>query len=532
MQLRPYQQKIIESVRTGFTAADGQRQLVVCPTGGGKTIIFSALAQAMQPQRTLILAHREELVDQAIQKLYKSTGILAGKEKAEFCASRRDPVVVASVQTMQRRLGKWPQDHFALVVPDEAHHAISDSWQQVLKHFAPAKVVGFTATPDRGDKKNLGKYFQSVAADISLFELINQGYLSRISVKSVPLKIDLCDVKQTAGDYNAEDLGDALAPYLGSIAEAIREEATFRRTLVFVPLIATSKKFVEVCREKGINAEHVDGTSEDRKDILERFGQGKFDLLSNAMLLTEGFDDPGIDCVVILRPTRSRALYSQMVGRGTRTAPDKKNLLLLDFLWLHETHNLIRPAHLVAKSEEEAEEVTALAAARPGGETQEELDLEGLMSEVQAQREKKLRQELEKKAKARPKTVDAMEYCMLLLNDQHLSTYEPTHSWEYGKVTPGQSQILLSAKIDPNTVSNTGMAAKIIDSIVLRQRMGLASPRQLKYLHQFKAANANTLTMAQASEFLGKKFGEKRVAEVDKDQFVYRRGFAVKEKAA
>lgn len=531
IQLRPYQQKIIEAVRAGFGTPDGDCQLVVAPTGSGKTVMFSAMAQMMQPQRTLILAHREELVDQAIQKLWKSTGILAGKEKAEFCATRRDPVVVASVQTMQRRLGKWPADHFALVVPDEAHHAISDSWQQVLKHFTGAKVVGFTATPDRGDKKNLGKYFQSVAAEISLFELINQGYLSRISVKSVPLQIDLGSVRQTAGDYNESDLGDALAPYLGLIAQAIREEATFRRTLVFVPLIATSKKFVEVCREAGINAEHIDGTSEDRKEILARFAAGEFDLLSNAMLLTEGFDDPGIDCVVILRPTRSRALYSQMVGRGTRTAEHKKNLLLLDFLWLHETHNLIRPAHLVAKSQEEAIDMTAFLA-KPGGESQEELDLEGLMSEVQAQREKKLREELEKKAKARPKTVDAMEYCMLLLNDSHLSNYEPQHSWEYGKVTREQAQVLLSAKIDPDTVSNTGMASKIIDSIVLRQRMSLASPRQLKYLRQFRHPTPDTVSMADASEFLGKHFNDKKLSTVNKSEFVYRRGFVVKGKAA
>jgi superfamily II DNA or RNA helicase len=531
MTLRPYQQRIIDAITAGFKAEDGHRQLVVAPTGSGKTVMFSALAQAMQPGRTLILAHREELVDQAIQKLYKSTGILAGKEKAEFRASQRDAVVVASVQTMQRRLGKWPADHFALVVPDEAHHAISDSWQQVLTHFAPAKVVGFTATPDRGDKKNLGKYFQSIAADISLFELINQGWLSRISVKSVPLQIDLKEVQQTAGDYNVHDLGDALAPYLGSIAEAIKEEAAFRRTLVFVPLIATSKKFVEVCRAAGINAEHIDGMSDDRKDKLERFGRGEFDLLSNAMLLTEGFDDPGIDCVVILRPTRSRALYSQMVGRGTRTAPDKKNLLLLDFLWLHETHNLIRPAHLVAKSEEEAKDLTALAAAKPGGESQEEMDLEGLMSEVQVQREKKLREELERKAKARPKTVDAMEYCMLLLNDQHLTNYEPQHSWEYGKVTPAQSAVLLQAKIDPLTVTNTGMASKIIDSIVLRQRMNLATPRQLKYLRQFRHPHPETASITEASEFLGKHFNDKKLNSVNKSEFVYRRGFARKDAA-
>ncbi|HYE30256.1 MAG TPA: DEAD/DEAH box helicase family protein, partial [Methylomirabilota bacterium] len=254
LSLRPYQEQILAAVQSGYEAY--QKQLVVCPTGGGKTIIFSHLAQAMLPRRTLILAHRDELLDQAIEKLHRATGVFAQKEKADFKASLSAPVVVASIQSMQgKRLAKWPQDHFGLVVVDEAHHVMAASYRNVLRHFdAHAKVVGVTATPDRADRINLGRYFQRVAAEVSLYDLIHQGYLSRISVKAVPLQIDISKVSQKAGDYSETELAEALAPYLRQIAQAIREEATFRKTLVFLPLIATSKAFAEICREEGIAA--------------------------------------------------------------------------------------------------------------------------------------------------------------------------------------------------------------------------------------------------------------------------------------
>lgn len=346
MQARQYQSEVIAAVERGW--GEFSRQLVVVPTGGGKTIIFAMLA-ARQPGRTLILAHRDELIDQAIAKLGAATGIRAGKEKAEHSASLSDRVVVASVQTMLRRLDDWPADHFALVVADEAHHAVSDSWQKVLNHFdRHARVLGVTATPDRADKRQLGSYFEAIAAEVKLFDLVRDGYLSPIAVKSVPVKIDLSSVKQTAGDFDQAELGHAIEPCLSEIARAIKEHASFRRVLCFLPLIATSQKFVEACNQAGLSAVHIDGNDPQRREKLVRFGQWEFDVLSNAMLLTEGFDDPGIDCIVVLRPTRSRPLYAQMIGRGTRVDETKENLLLLDPLWMHERHTLTRPAHLLS----------------------------------------------------------------------------------------------------------------------------------------------------------------------------------------
>lgn len=516
MQQRPYQSEAVAAVIEGFKTF--RTQLAVLPTGAGKSCIFAWLAKHWTEAgaRVCILAHREELIDQAIDKLHAATGIVADKEKAEHRASLNSQVVVASVQTLKgKRLQGWPSDHFDYIVVDEAHHVLAQSYLDLLAYFPKAKVLGVTATPDRGDKKNLGKFFENIAFEVSLFDLINQGYLSRICVQSIPLQIDLRGVKQTSGDYDAQQSADALAPYMESIADALREEATFRRTLVFLPLIATSQKFAAVCESRGLRAAHVDGMSPDRKDILRRFAAGDFDVLCNAMLLTEGFDDPGIDCVVILRPTRSRALYSQMCGRGTRLAPDKKNLLLLDFLWLHETHNLIRPAHLVAGASEVADAITELAASKAqGGATQEELDLEVLNTEAQAQREEKLRKELEAKAKKKARVIDAMDYC-LSVHDAATAEYQPVTKWETAPVSQGQREILAQWKIDPDSVRCAGHASKVIDTIITRQRMGLASPAQIRMCRQLGHANADKLTKDQASAYLDARIGNKNKKQTE-----------------
>jgi len=506
MQLRPYQQIAVDSTIAGF--GKYQRQLGVLPTGGGKTIVFCKLAEYfLRYGRTLILAHREELVDQAIHKLHSATGLFASKEKAQHKASLNSDIVVASVQSMQRRLSKWPKNHFALLVADEAHHAISNSWQQVLTHFSSAKILGVTATPDRGDKQNLGKYFESIPFEVHLFDLIHQGYLSPISVKSIPLKIDLGDVRQTAGDYNASDLGNSLRPYFHSIAQAIRDEAVFRKTLVFLPLVATSLEFVEVCRSEGLNAEHIDGESKDRSEILSRYSRGEIDVLCNAMLLTEGFDDTKIDCVVTLRPTRSRSLYCQMVGRGTRIAPGKSDLLLLDFLWLHEKHRLIRPAHLIAESDSEADEVTEQIEkdfSVGGGDGQTELDLENVTNSVREQREKKLKAELEAKAKKKARVVNAIDFC-LSLNATAAADFEPVEKWEHDRVSESQSDVLEANGIDVESVKCKGHASKIIDLIIDRKRMGLCTPKQMRLLRQLGHPHPDTTTMQAATDYISRR---------------------------
>lgn len=470
MQPRPYQSAFINAVEDGWKTF--RKQLGVAPTGSGKTIIFSWLAKRLFDStkgKTLILAHRDELITQAIAKLQSATGIQADKEKASDYASLESPVVVASVQTMQRRFDRWPQDHFKLVVVDEAHHSISNSYQSVLSHFdSHANVLGVTATPDRGDKRDLGQYFENVAYEIPLLELIQQQFLCPITIRSVPLAIDLSEVKSIAGDLDSGELGHVLEPYLGQIAESIRKYAGNRKTLCFLPLIATSEKFVQKCRDAGLTAEHIDGESPDRAEKLKAFERGDFQILSNAMLLTEGYDCCPISCVVVLRPTRSRPLFAQMVGRGTRLAEDKQDLLLLDFLWLHERHSICRPASLIAANEEEAEAMTQLAQERTEAMPEElveelGLDLLKLQSDVQSEREEALRKKLEAMAKRQAKYISAEEFAV-----RHhalaIAEFEPTMKWHRDAVTDKQAAILEKAGVNIETVRGKGHASQILDT--------------------------------------------------------------------
>jgi superfamily II DNA or RNA helicase len=809
IELRPYQHAAMEAITRGFT--EYQHQLAVKPTGSGKTVLFSALAAHYQPRRTLVLAHREELIDQAVDKIMRTTGLEADVEMAGARASHHAPVVVASVQTLMReqRRSRWPRDHFGLIVVDECfpagtlvdgrpietisvgdvvsafdhglgvavrrpvtrvfrretgrichltlsngrqiictpchpfwdgstyvpagqltsqsvvygitqssnralqrlrssggvqgqeaeslqpqcpahrgrlllagmpghshpgaesqgdgddqpavcfgadeaqqphaqsghqgedahhaafdpvdsacagrewrapvcgpdassldlgmgdgnggaheatasqrlshllqaghrepgthdcrgsgrqeplldraagagpeegglapvarvesiafyergsdpeferlcpegavfnleveehhnyfaegvlvhncHHTLAESYLGTLRHFDQnAFVLGVTATPDRSDKRTLSAYYENVAFEITLLDLIKQGYLSPITVKTVPLEIDLDEVRTVAGDYSAEDLGHALEPYLEEIARIIAEEYPNRKTLVFLPLISCSEKFAALCRRHGLAAEHVDGGSPDRKAILERFSSGETTLLSNAMLLTEGYDEPSVDCVVCLRPTKIRSLYSQIVGRGTRIHPGKDHLLLLDFLWLSSRHSLIKPAHLIAADDKEAQEITEALEEEDG-------DLEKAQEAANADRTRKLVAQLRENRTRNSSTFDAMEFAVTL-NDPSLARFEPTMGWHLDKVTPRQSKLLAKFGIDPVSVMTKGHAALLLDRIFMRLDLKLATAKQVRWLRKLGHPKPELASFKEASDFLNTRFTPK-----------------------
>lgn len=511
LALRPYQAEALRSIVTGFREFD--RQLAVLPTGAGKTILFSALAAERQPGRTLILAHREELIGQAVAKLHAATGIIAEVERGGCRASRGAPVVVASVQTLMRgtRRARWPRDHFDLVVVDEAHHVLADSYLGTLGHFGgQAQILGVTATPDRGDKKNLGRFFQNIACEVSLLDLIREGWLAPIRVQTVPLGISLDGVRSTAGDYNADDLGHALEPYLERVADILTQHRN-RKIIAFLPLVEVSRRFVELCRGRGIAAEHVDGQSPDRAEILGRFRRDDTRLLANAMLLTEGYDEPSIDCVVCLRPTKVRSLYSQIVGRGTRLHPGKDHLLVLDFLWQTEEHQLIKPAHLIAEDEADAGDLTRvlggdgfLAAAR---DQVEEERLEKLAAKAaEADRTAKLTERLRGNWRRTSQVLDPIELAVSL-NDVHLAAHDATMEWHGQEPTPRQLETLEKFGIDGRAVRSRGHASVLLDRLFTRRRLGLATPRQARALQRFGHPHPETATFAEAKAFLSERFG-------------------------
>lgn len=313
MELRKYQKESIDSVLNEWNQGR-KRTLLVLPTGCGKTVVFTKLAEEMvkQGKRVLILAHRTELLEQASDKLYKITGLKTSLEKADSTAiGSWYRVTVGSVQTLQRdkRLNQFPKDYWDVIIVDEAHHILSDGYMKVMEYFDVANVLGVTATPDRSDMRNLGSYFDSLAYEYSLVQAIKEGYLSKIKALTIPIDLDLSSVSMSAGDFKASDVGTALDPYLVQIADEMAKYCKDKKTVVFLPLVKTSQKFCDILNERGFKAAEVNGESKDRAEVLEDFEKGRYNVLCNSMLLTEGWDCPSVDCVVVLRPTKVRALY-------------------------------------------------------------------------------------------------------------------------------------------------------------------------------------------------------------------------------
>ena len=415
MELRPYQQEAREAI---FEQWDGGvlKTLLVLPTGCGKTIVFAKVTEdcVRRGDRVLILAHRGELLEQAADKIRQSTGLGCAVEKAEeTCMGSWFRVVVGSVQTMMRekRLGQFPEDYFQTIIIDEAHHCISDSYQKVLNHFSSAKILGVTATPDRGDMRNLGSYFESLSYEYTLPKAIKEGYLSPIKALTIPLKIDMTGVGVQAGDFKASDISTALDPYLQGIAQEMEKYCKDKKTVVFLPLVKTSQKFRDLLNAHGFRAAEVNGDSQDRSEVLEAFDRGEYNVLCNSMLLTEGWDCPSVDCVVVLRPTKVRSLYCQMVGRGTRLSPGKDHLLLLDFLWHTERHELCHPASLICQDEEVAKKMTEHIE-QAGCPVDIEEAEKTAAEDVVAQREEALAKQLEEMKRRKKKLVDPLQFEM------------------------------------------------------------------------------------------------------------------------
>lgn len=484
MELRPYQEEaknaVFEQWENGI-----DKTLLVLPTGCGKTIVFAKVTEecVRNGQRVLILAHRGELLDQAADKIYKSTGLRCSVEKAESsCIGSWFRITVGSVQTLMRekRLGKFPADYFTTIIIDEAHHCLSDSYQKVLQHFPKAKVLGVTATPDRGDMRNMGEYFESLAYEYTLPKAIKEGYLTPIKALTIPLKLDLTGVGIQSGDFKVGDLGTALDPYLYQIADEMRKYCMDRKTVVFLPLVKTSQKFCDILNQVGFKSAEVNGNSADRAEILEAFENDQYNVLCNSMLLTEGWDCPSVDCIIVLRPTKVRSLYSQMVGRGTRLFSGKEHLLLLDFLWHTERHELCHPASLICQDEEVAMQMTKNIEQAGCPVDIEEAEHQAA-EDVVAQREEALAKQLEEMRKRKKKLVDPLQFEMSI-QAEDLSGYVPAFGWEMAPPSDKQKATLEKLGILPDEIDNAGKATKLLERLDKRKREGLTTPKQIRFL--------------------------------------------------
>lgn len=506
MELRPYQNEARDAILREWREKD--KTLLVLPTGCGKTVVFADVAkQRTASGRVLVLAHREELLSQAADKIRSFCGLECSVEKAEQTAiGRTEPITVGSVQTLQsdKRLERFPGDYFSTVIVDEAHHSLADSYQKVLGHFDGAKVLGVTATPDRGDMQELGQYFESLAYEYSLRDAVNQGYLSPIRVQTMPLNIDMTKVKVSMGDFQTSAIGAALEPYLEDIADEMAKVCIDRHTVVFLPLVSISQQFRDILNRKGFRAAEVNGESKNRDEVLREFAEGKYNVLCNSMLLTEGWDCPIVDCIVVLRPTKIRSLYCQMIGRGTRLHPGKDHLLILDFLWMTGKHDLIHPADIICRKKEIADKMTEKL---EEGEDADLMILEGeVEKDVLAERKNALQKALEeaKKQRKQKKLINPLEL-ELSLGDDSLIDYVPTFGWEAEPATEKQLKYLQSMQVatDGEDICK-GKASKIIDRLNKRRSLGLCTPRQADILAKFGFQNTYEWTFEEASKMISR----------------------------
>lgn len=373
LALRDYQQGAIDAV-TSQKAQGINRALVVLPTGTGKTVVFTALARQMNV-KTLILVHRDELVDQTIDKFHMlwpeaTVGIV--KARANQVLSQ---VIVASVQTLAREERRVQLPPFGLVIVDEAHHSVSPSYRQILKDvgcFNPINgplLVGVTATPERSDKVGLQAVFQKIVFHRSLAEMIKKGYLADLVGKAIRAKFDLSRVKVVAGDYDEGELSKVInTPAFNKlVVDAFIREARDRQALVFACSVAHAKDLAEMFNKAGIKAAYVAGEPhmklEDRRKILADFRKKQIQVVVSCALLTEGYDEPSVSAIVMARPTKSQGLYIQSVGRGTRLYPGKSDCLVLDFVGAHEQSLVTLPALFGASAKDFAQKGGSVARA-------------------------------------------------------------------------------------------------------------------------------------------------------------------------
>lgn len=519
IELRPYQLEAVAGINA--TLEKARSALIVMATGTGKTTVF-AEAIRQRAGRCLVLAHRGELIDQAVARIRRQTGKTVAREKAGDYAWAGSDVVVASVQSLHdQRIARFNHDEFELVVADEAHHYVAKSFRRILDHFSGAKILGVTATPDRADEQAMGQVFDEVAYVYDIEDGIRDGFLCPIRATQVLCgDLDLADINTVAGDLNQGQLNDvmSLEKVLHQVAKPTMELAQGRRTLVFTTSVENAHRMAEVFnRYRPDCARAVDGESRDRARILADHQAGRFQFLVNVQVLTEGYDDPAISCVAMARPTKSRSLYAQMAGRGTRIAPGKTDLLLLDFVGNSGRHALVSAADILAgkHADEVVERAKKKVAESPGVNVQDALA--EAEEEVARQKADAAKRAAAKAARVQYQKRDVDPFRVLGMADQTdvgLTSYPPSVQ---------QREQLAAYKIDIPPGLTDRQAQRLLNLERSRRMNGWCTYAQAKTLQKYRfetkgirredasrlisaiASNAwKPLTTAQTAQALGR----------------------------
>jgi superfamily II DNA or RNA helicase len=515
LELRPYQKAAVDGVFDAWRTA--RSTLLVQPTGTGKTVTFAHVINRMPAGRALVLAHREELIFQAADKIEAVTGAKPDIEMAEMRADHamfgKARVVVSSIQTQcagrngDTRMKRFDPREFALLVVDEAHHATAPTYRRVLEHYGQnpdLKILGCTATPDRHDEEALGQVFDSVAFDYELLDAIHDGWLVPIQQRSVVVDgLDYSSVRTTAGDLNGADLARVMEyeETLHGIAAPTMDLAAGRKTLVFAASVAHAERLCEIFnRHRTDCARFVTGTTpkDDRRAMLADYAAGKFQMLVNVGVATEGFDEPGIACVVMARPTKSRALYAQMAGRGTRplpglvdglpeadarraaiTASAKPACEIVDFVGNSGRHKLITTADILGGnySDEVVDRARAAAEKADGAAID--------MAEALVDAERQLAEERERASRAAIRV--KARYTSQVVDPFDVFQMEPwrERGWDKGR-QPSEKMLAL---LERNGIETRGLtftqAKQLVGEIIHRYEERKCSFKQARLLARY-----------------------------------------------
>lgn len=513
VDLRPYQIEAIDAVRDEYLK--GVNSTMVCiATGLGKTVVAAMVARKMlekgtdaKPNRILFLAHTDELIDQTVAK-FDMLGVEVGVEKASRHARQLfDPdAVVACVPTLKpKRLATWPKDHFKLICVDECHHATSDSYQRILKHFDGARVLGMTATADRHDGRGLGEVFETVAYEMDLWDGMTAPdpgpYLSRLKYVQCDVDIDLRDLRMKDEDFTDADLEARIGPMVELLANSIKKEAGDRRTLIFTPQVKSSMAMATALQSIGVRAEWIAGDDPNRKSKIDRFRTGDIQMLANCSVLLEGFDVPETSAIALCRPTKSRPLHSQICGRGVRLADGKESCVLIDFNFMTAEHDLVRAVDLCGTKRAPK---SVLDEAQQMLKDDKGLDL--TLAIERATKAHKEREVLSIKARERELHYRRVSYDPLTVFEAMGIPWRAKRSND-AKVTPATpSQIAALQKFkveNPESLSKTS-ATTMLDFLIPRAKEGLASHRQVGCLisNGIDPERARNMTFVEASSFI------------------------------
>jgi superfamily II DNA or RNA helicase len=534
---RPYQQEAYSSVMCDL--AKSQSSLVVMPTGTGKTVLFGLVARDWPTGKVLVVAHREELIFQAADKIEQICGDRPDIEMADLRAGANEiwtnsHVVITSVQTMcrERRHSRFNPEDFGLVIIDEAHHAVANTYGKVLGYFGQnpnIKILGVTATPDRADEEALGKVFESVAYDYQIPNAVQDGWLVPIDQQFVYVEgLDLSLCKTTAGDLNSGDLARVMEQeeILHKVVAPTIELAGDRPTLVFASSVAHADRMAEIFnRHRGDSAVCLHGNTptEDRRKHLDRFKRGEFQFLCNCGLFLEGFDCPSIAVVAMARPTKSRALYAQCVGRGTRPLPGlvdglngpderkqailtsgKSSVLVLDFVGNSGKHKLVTTADILGGNYSDEVVSRAEAEVQKKGQQGKSADM---LEEI-----KKAAQHIEDEAKRKRRQIIATaKFGTKTVNPFDVFDISPTREpgWFKGK-RPSDKMVAMLEKAGITNADKKSFweCKQLIGEMFKRREQGLCTFKQANQLARF--GHDTNKTFQEASKILDYEFSKKR----------------------